>query len=551
MYKPVPFTKILDKTTSSCRKHHSADEYAMTDQPSPALQVIVLGSGGGPQESNVTAFLVRSLEQDWRKGSLVAVDAGVHLSVITRLIAEATPCPPPPPPFTLDSGPFAGLRLPHSTAAANAAHVTRALVDTYLVTHPHLDHIAGFVINTAGLPGTRPKKLAALPSTIHALKTHIFNNVIWPNLSDENNGAGLLTYLRLVEGGSPALGDGDAKGYLEVCDGLQVKTWSVSHGHCLERHSHRGSTASNPSTRYGSHDASSHPGPPPRRDTYNPPPLQPMSRTHSLANNNQAAGLLGASSPRQSGACETERVCVYDSSAYFIQEQTTRREILIFGDVEPDSISLSPRNLHIWQEAAPKIAAGSLAAIFIECSYDDAQSNDRLYGHLKPVFVVEELSVLAAEVQLARTLRALESRKRKRGSLSEHGRERRQHSTPRKSALLVAEDPVSPKSLRPRVQTTEVVMRTGDGIGTPHLATPTEELSLHDADIGPMTLPPAATSAPRPLQGLKVVIIHVKETLADGPERGDVILEQLQEHEEEAQLGCEFIISKSGQSFYL
>ncbi|KAJ3471973.1 hypothetical protein NLG97_g11399 [Lecanicillium saksenae] len=65
-----------------------------------------------------------------------------------------------------------------------------------------------------------------------------------------------------------------------------------------------------------------------------------------------------------------------------------------------------------------------------------------------------------------------------------------------------------------------------------------------------MTLPPPATSSPRPLRGLKVVIIHVKENLSDGPAPGDVILKQLEEHEEEAQLGCEFIVSKSVQFTY-
>lgn len=97
-------------------------------------------------------------------------------------------------------------------------------------------------------------------------------------------------------------------------------------------------------------------------------------------------------------------------------------------------------------------------------------------------------------------------------------------------------------------------MRTAsEGPSTLHLATPTEELSLHHADIGAMTLPPAAAATGRRgrSEGFKVVIIHVKETLSDGPVPGDVILEQLQEYEEEAQLGCEFIISKSGQSFYL
>lgn len=416
--------------------------------------------------------------------------------------------------------------------------MTRVLVDSYLITHPHLDHISAFVINTAGLPGTRPKKLAALPSTIQAFKTHIFNNIIWPNLSDENNGAGLLTYLRLVEGGSPALGDGDGKGYMEVCDGLQVKTWSVSHGHCMEKHSHRGSSVSSPSPRFGSHDASSQT---PRRDAHSTPAALPSTR-QSLAN---YTSFTSASSHNG----EQEKICVYDSSAYFIQEQASRREVLIFGDVEPDSISLSPRNLHVWQEAAPKIAAGHLAAIFIECSYDDSQSNDRLFGHLKPVFIMEELRVLAGEVDVARKVRNLDNKKRKRASISDDPNVRRNPLS--KHGSQMEDHPVSPKSLRPSTKPADALSKVQDHPGTPHIATPTEELSLHDVDIGGSILPPTASWPTKPLEGLKIVIIHVKEALVDGPEPGDVILSQLQEYEAEAQLGCEYIISKSGQSFYL
>ncbi|PWI68098.1 hypothetical protein PCL_02499 [Purpureocillium lilacinum] len=519
------------------------------------------GSGGGPQESNTTAFLVRAASHNWSKSSLVAVDAGVHLSAITRLLRDAlTSSPPTSFPHTLTSGPFAGLSLPFTSPEANAAHITRALVDTYLFTHPHLDHIAGFVINTAGLPGTRPKKIAGLPSTIHAFKTHIFNNVIWPNLSDENNGAGLLTYLRLVEGGSPALGDGEAKGYLEVCDGLLVKTWSVSHGHCIERHSHRGSSASSASPRFGSHDASSQAS---RRDghplyafnhhaqSYYPPSApssQPLTRSQTLLG--QAAFGLGGASPQASPDVQ-ERYCVYDSSAYFIQDADHRREVLIFGDVEPDSISLNPRNLGIWQEAAPKVAAGTMAAIFIECSYDDSQSNDRLYGHLKPVFVIEELAVLAAETEMARRLQSLESRKRKRmASISDEpgGRPNPGRVTSSLSSTSTpAEEPVSPKSVKPAPVTPAVRAFEAASPDTPHLATPTDELSLREAE----ELDNGAGVPPRrPLEGLKVVIIHVKERLTDGPDVGETILRQLREHEQEARLGCEFIVSKPGQSFY-
>ncbi|KAI5465441.1 cAMP phosphodiesterases class-II-domain-containing protein [Mariannaea sp. PMI_226] len=496
------------------------------DEIAPALQVIVLGSGGGPDESNTTAFLVRSVAQEWRKGSIIAVDAGVHQSSIKQLLQDAWPSETPKPPFTLTTGPFAGLPLPCDSPRANAAHISCSLVDSILVTHPHLDHISGFVVNTAGFPGTRPKKVAALPSTIQALKTHIFNNVIWPNLSDENNGAGLLTYLRLVEGGSPALGDGEGRGYSEICDGLLIKAWSVSHGHCIEKHSHRGS-ASSASTRWGSHDASSQAS---RRDPHGPT-SQPLRASSLLGQIT-----FGPGSPQP----EQEKVCVYDSSAYFIQDAATRREVLIFGDVEPDSISLSPRNYQIWQEAAPKIATGNLKAIFIECSYDDSQCDDRLFGHLKPLYLMQELQALAGHVQLARNTRIMESESKKRKRMGSVADEL-PHRVPSNPGL---ESPVSPKTIKASM--------VGDanlpGPDTPHLSTPTAELSLRDLE--------AATSYPSPsstkqLEGLKVVIIHVKDRLTDGPPVGDTILQELQDYEKDAQLGCEFIISQKGHSFYL
>lgn len=446
---------------------------------------------------------------------MVAVDAGVHLSAITRLVEESQPADPAELPFTLTDGPFAGLSLPHRRADANAQHIV-SMVDSYLITHPHLDHIAGFVVNTAGPPGARPKKLAGLPETILAFKTHIFNNVIWPNLSDENNGAGLVTYLRLVEGGSPALGDGEGRGYSEVCDGLLVKIWGVSHGHCIERHSHRGSASSASGVVFGSHDLASPNG---RRELYGHG--QPSTQRQSLLSQ---ATYATAASPHT----EQEKFCVYDSSAYFIQDQEHRREVLIFGDVEPDSLSLSPRNFMIWQDAAPKICAGSLRAVFIECSYDDSRTDDRLFGHLKPVYVIEELKALAAEVRQARHARSLESKKRKRASDAAATR----RSVP-KWTTAPTEDAVSPKTYDAAEDL------AGQGCVDVHTPLPTSQLPLREVET------------PRQLEGLKVVIIHVKDRLTDEEDAGVTILRELQQHEQEAQLGCEFIIAKPGQSLYL
>lgn len=473
------------------------------------------------------------------------------------------------------------MEVASASATTNAGCVTRNLIDTYLITHPHLDHISGFVINTAGLPGTRPKRLAGLPSTISAFKQHIFNNVIWPNLSDENNGAGLVTYMRLVEGGSPALGQGDGKGYLEISDGLAVKLFSVSHGHCIERHSHRGSTAS---SRFSSFDATSlAPSPRGVPGSTAAPGLPSIFRTSAGA---------ATPTPATLGGPEKEAFCVYDSSAYFIRDSATGREVLMFGDVEPDTISLSPRNAVIWQEAAPRIAAGHLTALFIECSYDDTQTDDCLFGHLTPRYLIRELQALANAVSLVRQWEArvqaiardLMKKKRKR---DDEELEATTNGTTGGEAGMASggeDHPVSPRSTRPAKKGPSSAAgadhynnshnhththahsynhNNRSGTNTPHIATPTAEMSLRDLEVdtpppnAPAPAPPPnpQTSQPqRPvnaLRGLKVVVIHVKERLVDGEAPRDTILAQLLEAEKEAQLGCEFVVSRPGQSFLL
>ncbi|KAI9735383.1 MAG: 3',5'-cyclic-nucleotide phosphodiesterase pde1 [Claussenomyces sp. TS43310] len=523
----------------------------------PALQVIILGCGGGPKEDNTTAFLVRSTSSAWRRGSLLAVDAGVHLAAISKIIEPAIVealATSKSMPITLSTGPFAGLQLPNKCPSANAAYVTRTLVETYLITHPHLDHISGFVVNTASLNGSRPKRLAGLPSTIEAFKLHIFNNVIWPNLSDENNGAGLVSYMRLVEGGSPYLGDDEGRGFVEVCDGLSVKTWSVSHGHCVERHEHRGSSAE--FRPRGSHDLSHH---------IDSSPLGPMRAGSNAAS--QMYHRQGISPERY----QQERICVYDSSAYFIRDINTGREVLIFGDVEPDCISLSPRNLRVWSEAAPKIASGLLRGIFIECSYDDSQADKVLFGHLAPRHLVAELKVLARCVEEVRESEQNDDKgddridgsgkKRKRFSngieletpgsgLRRSGRTSSGMHTSslvegRPNAARADSSGLSPRT-RPQLLSGMEVAQFDEEPLVDHPATSTRSmLASGEPDeerfFGTTT----------PLQGLKVIVIHVKDKLVDGKTVGESILEELLEYEEDLGLGCEFVISEIGMSVFL
>lgn len=533
---------------------------------------------------------------------------------------------PQPTITTLSSGPFAGLPFPYASARANAAHVVREHVATYLITHPHLDHLSGFVVNTAAFHNTsKPKRLAALPFTVNSIKTHIFNDVIWPNLTDEDGGVGFVTFQRLAEGGHHALGDGPGRGYIEVCDGLGVKGFKVSHGNCMKGpgHIHRGSSVQ--LSDMGSN------GLPHAQDSRSLSISQP-----SAPGTPMYTGAAGTSAPPLDMGIQQ---CVVDSSAYFIRTELAphyssssrpppAREILIFGDVEPDALSLSPRTALIWAEAAPKIANGTLKAVFIECSYADSQGDAVLFGHLAPRHLVRELESLAEMVKDARI--RLESereahrqgRKRKRASAgSANGflsgteddyfsrRRSRSRQTSRTPAATFTSAPTSAAttgnehssathntgtSSVPILSPGEKVMRDFLDTPTPGSVTPTpgaetpmangvslaQAMQQHNTLLqqqgppmvsvtshgaAPAVLDPHLATVEEqqqheqkehaPLKGFRVIIIHMKDTMMDGPLVGEQILEELEEHEERLAdmgrpLGCEFVISQHGGSYW-
>ncbi|CAG8909678.1 unnamed protein product [Penicillium egyptiacum] len=476
-----------------------------------AFHVIVLGPTGGPREDSVTGILVRSTSTKWSSNSVVAVDAGTLLAGIIRLLERYIPeCRDDQGMMT--SGPFQGLELPYSTAQANAAHVFREIIGAVLITHPHLDHISGLAINTPILEaGNGPKPVAALPSVLSALKNHMFNDVIWPNLSDEDGGAGLLTYQRLVEGGNPRFGRGDSRGYVRACNGLLTKCLSVSHGRCKQRyHPESGTHHRVGSTVFSDHQ------------------LMLPSRAISV-DHTDGSFYSPARSPRLLPSNPKEPVmATVESSAFFLRDHQTGSEIIVFGDVEPDSVSMGTHNKRVWEAAAPKIATGNLRAIFIECSYDDSTDDSYLYGHMCPRHLVSELSALANRVTEVRD------------STTGEKKRKREPAGP----VEIGSEQVSPRSKR-------TLSSSADKGGTPEPVEPRShpsesfETQIPRADLeDSLGNPDSETSVDTtlPLEGLKVYIIHIKENLTDGPHPRDQILRELQDHGEAAHLGCEFFI---------
>jgi len=263
---------------------------------------------------------------------------------------------------------------------------------------------------------------------------------------------------------------------------------------------------------------------------------------------------------------EPESVCVYDSSAFFIRDEESGREILVFGDVEPDSISLIPRTARVWADAARKIVAGTLSAIFIECSYDDSQPDETLFGHLAPRHLIAELQVLADKVgsvrrgssasseddmvtsaEAAHACHEADGRKRKRLSnglgLREEGRRGRvpwRTVDGENEGERYPQTPESPAVAPPAGHGDLDGEGVGGGVGKgDENGSGNGKVHFEENGITDPTMPLL-------LKGVKVVIIHVKDPLRDGPPAGETILAQLLERERQVGLGCVFEVSRAG-----
>ncbi|PYI23015.1 hypothetical protein BO86DRAFT_45917 [Aspergillus japonicus CBS 114.51] len=498
------------------------------------LQVVVLGPTGGPREDRVTGLLVRSTSSRWSANSVIAVDAGTLLCGVINILEQFDN-----QQAVLDGGPFSGLDLPFNNAPANAAHFFRHVIGAILITHPHLDHLSAFAINTPALEaGNGAKTIAALPSVVTAIKTHVFNDVIWPNLSDEEGGAGLVTYQRLREGGEAMLGIGDERGYKRVCEGLVAKCFGVSHGSCRLH----------PPTENDVHHRLS-------SAAYGPGPMKISPGGFSFSTDELDTGYYSpVDSPGLRGPGK-EKWTTVESSVFFIRCPVAKREVMIFGDVEPDSISRNPRNKRVWEVAAPKIASGQLRAIFIECSYNDDVEDDYLYGHLCPRHLITELTALASIVKEIKFPESNATKKRKRASAPDVGTD--VPLSPKSKRLALTGEKGQSSSRRGSNRSTRRHTRAKASFeepdeklegGSPAVSQPATDVGIN-TQLAESSDPLTTHTWPEPpLAGLRVYVIHIKDHLTDGPPAAERILHELQAQGKSAGLGCEFRVPDRGES---
>jgi len=129
------------------------------------FDVIVLGASGGIQDGNLSSFLIAPHGDR----NSVACDAG---SLVNGLrIAD-------------QKGAFNDVQLPADSTLSRVGYVLTEDIKGYLISHAHLDHIAGLVI---AAPDDRNKSIYALPSVAKEIAQSYFNWKVWPNFLEQGD----------------------------------------------------------------------------------------------------------------------------------------------------------------------------------------------------------------------------------------------------------------------------------------------------------------------------------------------------------------------------
>jgi 3',5'-cyclic-nucleotide phosphodiesterase len=164
------------------------------------FDLVVLGALGGIEDGNLSASLIHPHGDD----RAVACDAGTLVNGLR--IAD-------------EKGAFADIAVPGDAGQGRVGYVLTAKIKGYLISHSHLDHVAGLVIAS---PDDSKKPIYALPSVTANLVETYFNWLAWPNFTDRGKAPQLKKYSLsdLKPGVATPLGD----------TAMTVTAFPLSHG---------------------------------------------------------------------------------------------------------------------------------------------------------------------------------------------------------------------------------------------------------------------------------------------------------------------------------
>ena len=155
-----------------------------------SFTVVPLGVKGGLDESNLSAYMVAPAGHE----DYVCLDAGTLYAGLQKAV---------------DKGAFSG----------SVSKILRGHIKGYCISHPHLDHVAGLIINA---PDDTAKTIYGMPPTLKVLEEKYFTWAAWANFGDAGEAPALKKYhYAPLEAGQETQLAGT---------GMQVTAFPLSHG---------------------------------------------------------------------------------------------------------------------------------------------------------------------------------------------------------------------------------------------------------------------------------------------------------------------------------
>ncbi|MCD0469597.1 MBL fold metallo-hydrolase [Flavobacterium sp. JAS] len=139
----------------------SINTFAQKEQK-PAFQVVPLGVKGGIDEKNLSAYLLAPVNtKDYICLDAGTINAGIEVAIKNKAFKIST------------------------------SEVLRKYIKGYLISHAHLDHVSGLIINS---PADSSKTVYATNKCMEMMENHYFNDQTWANFGDAGVGFPLKKY---------------------------------------------------------------------------------------------------------------------------------------------------------------------------------------------------------------------------------------------------------------------------------------------------------------------------------------------------------------------
>lgn len=135
--------------------------FSQKDQKSSFL-IVPLGVKGGIDEKNLSAYLLAPVHTN----DYICLDAGTINAGIEKAIEN-------------------------KVFKVTTAEVLRKYIKGYFISHAHLDHVSGLIINS---PADSSKTVYATEKCMEMMENHYFNDQTWANFGDKGPGTPLKKY---------------------------------------------------------------------------------------------------------------------------------------------------------------------------------------------------------------------------------------------------------------------------------------------------------------------------------------------------------------------